>query len=534
MDSSESRLPRVLLIVLIAGVIVWGILLDFLPPVEKDTLIHHLAVPKIWLRAGGFVDMPWADFSYNPMNVELLYLIPLAWGFDCGAKLIHNAFGLLTALLIFFFLKKRLSVNWALTGVLIFLSTPLIMRLAASAYVDLGLAFFITITLMALIEWHESGRIGYFFISAAALGLGLGTKYNGLLALPLLGLGVAWLRGRQGQGFIKAVLWGGFYLGAAGLVFAPWAIKNYVLTGNPLFPLYNSAWGVTGYLPEPELPSLLDIRRHLYGESLLATLLVPVRFFFQGQDFSARYFDGVLNPFLLLLPIPAVIRPARWEIRPLAVFSGLWVLLVFLSAAFTLVRYVVPILPVLAILSVFGLREIALFLERRRPDRIGHWAVVLLMAALVGYNGWWAANFWAHLTPGNFLLGRETREEYLMRTQVYYPAIEFMNRNLDPKARVLFLMAGSRGYYLDRDYFFGSIFSGEVLRPILDQASSGKDILEGLKKLGATHVLTREVKLVEFLRDNWPREKAPVWNDFSRNYWRLLFKARGFSVYELK
>ena len=97
------------------------------------------------------------------------------------------------------------------------------------------------------------------------------------------------------------------------------------------------------YLPEPELPSLLDIRRHLYGESLLATLLVPVRFFFQGQDFSARYFDGVLNPFLLLLPIPAVIRRARWEIRPLAVFSGLWVLLVFLSAAFTLVRYVVPI-----------------------------------------------------------------------------------------------------------------------------------------------------------------------------------------------
>ena len=79
-----------------------------------------------------------------------------------------------------------MSVNWALTGVLIFLSTPLIMRLAASAYVDLGLAFFINVTLLALTEWHESGRIGYFFISAAALGLGLGTKYNGLLALPLL------------------------------------------------------------------------------------------------------------------------------------------------------------------------------------------------------------------------------------------------------------------------------------------------------------------------------------------------------------
>jgi hypothetical protein len=37
----------------------------------------------------------------------------------------------------------------------------------------------------------------------------------------------------------------------------------------------------------------------LYGEYFWETLLIPVCFFFQGQDYSYRYFDGVLNPLLI-------------------------------------------------------------------------------------------------------------------------------------------------------------------------------------------------------------------------------------------
>jgi hypothetical protein len=37
----------------------------------------------------------------------------------------------------------------------------------------------------------------------------------------------------------------------------------------------------------------------LYGENFWETLLISVRFFFQGQDYSHRYFDGVLNPLLI-------------------------------------------------------------------------------------------------------------------------------------------------------------------------------------------------------------------------------------------
>ena len=44
-----------------------------------------------------------------------------------------------------------------------------------------------------------------------------------------------------------------------------------------------------------------QMREMLHGESFLETLLMPVRIFFQGQDNSIRYFDGVLNPILIIL-----------------------------------------------------------------------------------------------------------------------------------------------------------------------------------------------------------------------------------------
>ncbi|MEW5725927.1 MAG: hypothetical protein AB1896_22655, partial [Thermodesulfobacteriota bacterium] len=71
---------RLFLYLGLAAVVLWTFLLGLLPPLEKDALIHHLVLPHLWLKAGGFVRMPWAPFSYYPMNVDSLYLLPLALG----------------------------------------------------------------------------------------------------------------------------------------------------------------------------------------------------------------------------------------------------------------------------------------------------------------------------------------------------------------------------------------------------------------------------------------------------------------------
>ena len=96
------------------------------PPVSKDALVHHLAVPKLYLEHGGIYEIPFMVFSYYPMNVDLLYVIPLYFGNDTVPKLIHFVFALLTAWLLFGYLKRRSNTLYALFGVIFFLSIPIV------------------------------------------------------------------------------------------------------------------------------------------------------------------------------------------------------------------------------------------------------------------------------------------------------------------------------------------------------------------------------------------------------------------------
>ena len=75
-------------------------ILNFTPPISRDALIHHLAVPKLWLKNGGFYETPWADYSYYPMYINLLYLACLYFKNDIAPKFIHLGFGAGTGVLV--------------------------------------------------------------------------------------------------------------------------------------------------------------------------------------------------------------------------------------------------------------------------------------------------------------------------------------------------------------------------------------------------------------------------------------------------
>ncbi len=527
-----TRMTRGILLILLLLVILWAGLLDLLPPTQRDALIHHLAIPKLWLKQGLLSEIPWASFSYYPMNLDLLYLIPLALGADWSAKLIHHGFGLLTALFIYIFLKRRLGTDWALLGSLLFLSTPIVMRSSASAYVDLGLVFFITLSWMMLIQWTSTGRTIVFFISAAALGLGLGTKYNGLIALPLLTAGVMVLCAWEGKSFWYTLSRGFLFLTLALLVFSPWMIRNLILTGNPLYPLYNHFWGLPDVAPAGLKVNIFTERHQLYGESFLKILLVPVRAFFIGRDNYPRFFDGVLNPILLVLPLPALIRPRNRHLRLLGLFALLWVIGIFFQSTFR-IRYILPVLPVLVVLTVYGLRETWIFLGRHLRYEAAFIPFFCILAFSLYLNAAWAYGYWQKTNPLPYLLGRETREAYLTRSLDHYEAMTFINRNLPADSRILFLFAGNRGYYCDRDYFYHTYYSGEILKPVLAKSHSPLEIREALKKLKATHILTREKLLTDWLAHTFPADKLLIWQDFVKYYLKPCYRGHGFTLYEI-
>ena len=108
--------------VLLAGFL---ILLASVPPVSRDAMTHHLAVPDLYLRHGKMVELPHLSFSYYPMNLDLLYWAALAIsGKDIVPKYIHLAFGLMTFCLVFFHVKPRAGRGFALLGAFLFLSLP--------------------------------------------------------------------------------------------------------------------------------------------------------------------------------------------------------------------------------------------------------------------------------------------------------------------------------------------------------------------------------------------------------------------------
>jgi len=80
------------LIAILALLVAATVFLASVPPVDRDALTHHLFVPKLWLQHGGIYEIPEIPFSYYPMNLDLLYTIPLYFGNDIIPKYIHHLF----------------------------------------------------------------------------------------------------------------------------------------------------------------------------------------------------------------------------------------------------------------------------------------------------------------------------------------------------------------------------------------------------------------------------------------------------------
>jgi 4-amino-4-deoxy-L-arabinose transferase-like glycosyltransferase len=329
-DGLSALLMGCLVLLIIAIV-----LLASVPPVSRDALTHHLAILKLYITQGGFYEIPYAKWSYYPMNVDLLYLMPLYFGNDIIPKYIHFLFALFSAGLIFRYLRQRIDLPHAMLGVIFFLSVPVIVKLSMTVYVDLGLIFFSLAALFYFLKWVETDyRWTYLVASAICCGIALGTKYNGLIGFFLLTLFVVFVYSRLSPATpfkqTRALLYGAAFMLIVGIVFSPWAIRNYIWTNNPVYPLYNkwfnprqAATHATA-LPNSTHASINEsdvkiepskaswthfaVRKIIFNEKWWQISLIPIRIFFQGQDDQPKYFDGKLNPLLFFLPFFAFIR----------------------------------------------------------------------------------------------------------------------------------------------------------------------------------------------------------------------------------
>ena len=537
---------KALLLTLLVVLIVSIVILSCVPPISKDALVHHLAIPKLYLKHGGIHEIPFMTFSYYPINLDLLYLIPLYFGNDIVPKFIHFSFALLTAWLIFGYLKRRINTIYALIGVIFFLSIPIIVKLSITVYVDLGLIFFSTASLLLLFRWIESHfRLRFLIISAILCGLGMGTKYNGMITLFLLTLFVPFLYSRYTKGgrpgFFRPVGYGMLFLFVAFLFFSPWMIRNYLCTNNPLFPLYDN-WFNPQDAMDRQAIGLFTYRSLVYHETWWQMALLPVRVFFQGQDGNPQYFDGKLNPFFLLLPFFAFYRIRRDpkvisdEMKIMLTFSVLFFAFAFFSSVLR-IRYISPIIPPLVILSVFGLRkmvEAASRFSSQSVRNVGLAVILLMLSFALWLNAHYILGQYEYVDPFSYLSGTLTRDGYIEKYRLEYPAMRYINENLPPDVRILFIYLGKRGYYCDREYGLDMNRNRSTLRQLVKMSDKPEKIVGGLKEMGITHLLINYDIFNKWVKDNFTTKERVLLGKFFESHTRLDYLKWGYGVSRLE
>ena len=426
---------------LIAAVTMALALLHALTPVwDYDGQMYHLQGPRLWLEAGRITLLPEVWQANGPATLDLVYAIGLAFGADTVAKVLHLACGLLVAGATFTFGRRFLSSQAGWLAAAMLLTMPMVPLVASWAYTDLAWTLYEFLALWAVVKLERGAlpvRSGLVLAGLCA-GLALGLKYQAALQGGLLGLYIIWQTRaagwRQAAGRLMA-----FGVTAA-LVAAPWYLKNWVLSGNPIYPF---VWGGPGW-DQSRLDMLLNFLNGFGpGHAPIDYLLLPARVYVQRDTFTTA-FGGMEWPSVFFLLI--ALYPLRWRERQL---RGVFVLTLARclgwAAGSQQLRFMIPVFPVLSVLTAEVLTPwLVAAGGRRLHAQVGRGVTL----ALAGATPVMLALFSAQFPPLAVVTGVASKDDFLGPIGTYR-ALQFAQMQLSFDQRLMMMWDG-RGYYCDR------------------------------------------------------------------------------------
>jgi hypothetical protein len=462
------------------------------PEIFYDSLVYHLALPRLYLLRGAIVATPENVYSGIPLGLQMLFGWALALRGENLAALLHASFGLGTAWTLWAWARRYAAPATGMLAALLFTLLPLGMYGAWHCGVDLGSSFYVVAAFLALSRAldDEAGERAVSWAIAAGLltGMAMSTKYNVFPVGVFLILTHLWLARRAGRPFsdtVKMAL-------AAGVVLGPWLLKNIFFYGNPLYPFLNNVIGWTqpadwkGFVFAAGSKPLAVTFGSWAG--FKAALVFPWMASFANWplgDWPGPAYIALV-PWALLMHWgfrvnSSVRRP--WTAAAVLAFGGYvsWLL------ASNLVRYVMPSLPLIALVAALAVDRTALPRWARRLGWVG---------ALIACVYCFQAAFRQGIVIGqwHYLHGKESKATYLMRQRTtyglpYYSAAMWINKNAAQDARVL-VLGESRAYYLERDFISATVFDHHPFWMYAQkEAKSGKDIADWLRARGINYIL---------------------------------------------
>ena len=212
------------------------------PPTQWDAISYHLASAKIYVREGAVVYTPYLRFPVFPQSSEMLFTLMLLLADDIAAQLTQFLMMALTALALYGWGARMFTQRAGALAAVLWLSNPLVLWLGTAAYVDAGLALYLTLAFFSLYNWRkieaENQRHGWLAISAALFWFAATTKY--LALFPILCAGTYLLAYSVKQRSLRPAL---IFSVITIAVACPWYIRNAWYTGNPVWPYFPEWFG---------------------------------------------------------------------------------------------------------------------------------------------------------------------------------------------------------------------------------------------------------------------------------------------------
>jgi hypothetical protein len=500
------------------------------PAVRWDSLSYHIPVPVLAIQQHAIAEIPESIQSYWAHYAETLYTLGMLIEPSTALPgLLHFQMGMLTTLFTFC-LGRKLNGN-TLQGILaalLFWSLPMVQVEAGSAYIDLFVSEWIAATLYCAWIWYERQTDRWLILTGIFAGLAIGTKLSSVFLIFGIGLWVIiqLIRAKHNYRFgLKKLFLFGF---CVVLFAAPWFIRDWTWTGNPIFPNYNQFF--TGAKTVENNNLSFEFRPT--PNKFLEIVTLPQNLLFSSSIYYHElpgFALGGLSLFALPWLYPWLSRrEKRSSVLALTAFAVLSIgLSIQVSANF---RYLIPVFPVLCILAA---ENFLLLWETLQPNRlrrvvlitvIGLGAIYLISTQLVLIvrHGEIAERY-----PYRYVLGRETQDAFLSRAVFNYDAYRFMEKRIPPPLKILSIGNELRLYTSAKIY--APLFSSEA-RYLLRNISSSAELFRQLKLLNYTHLILYPPEIPQ--RPEIYTSPA-LDNEFFYRYTRPIYTHNQLTVYEL-
>lgn len=453
------------------------------PEVSTDALEYHLLIPKQYLMHGGIDYLPLFVESNYPSLAEYNYVALLSVVDARAAKAFHFLIALVLLGAIARFAKSIAPERDGVLAAALFFMMPVAALTSGWAWNDMLFVLFVVLSLMRL---HER----YFVEAGIYFGLATWTKYTfvligiGFLVLLLRGVVARWWTSREVVRFAIPVA----------SIAALWAIKNFVFTGNPVYPFLNGVFHSPFWSAESQR----------YFVATLTHYEIPQWHWWTWVAFpllialQPRVIDTHPGPLMLiLLPLLFFRSESRGEslLKTFIVGTiGAWLLIR------TETRSLLSVFAVVAILYALSIERVPL-----RRLLIGAGLAVNLVIILLCTH--------VITDPTRFFLGRETAQQYVERMDAKQRVYGWLNAN--GSVRGVLLVGLHDPFYLDKASLFSSLADKPVAQDLVERTGSAPRMHDVLRAAGVTHVVVRRS---EYRRENV--EHLYSWNDAQRGVFR--------------